>query len=158
MITVRPAKESDIIALAPIQLEVHAVHTSAFPWRYKELTSETLNGYVQFHLSNPESRVFVAQVDKSIVGYAVIATKKYSENDFLKPYECANLDQLAVLSSAQRKGIGAALLAACKDALPTLNQKRLELDVWNFSGNAADFFISQGFSAFNTKMSLVLDG
>jgi hypothetical protein len=63
MISVRQANESDIVALVPIQLDVHALHTAEFPWRYKQLTSEALKDYIQSHLVNPVSRIFVAHID-----------------------------------------------------------------------------------------------
>lgn len=157
MASIRLGRKEDLQFLVPIQQQVQEIHRSAFPWRFKSMTNEVLLGCLTSQLEDVSSRLLVCEESQRLVGYALIRTIEYKNNEFLLSYRAAYLDQIAILDSYRGSGIGRDLILACKLLLPELGTTRLELDVWEFEGSATEFFRSMGFEVYNRKMSLEVD-
>lgn len=73
-------------------------------------------------------------------------------------YQCArrfyHIEEFGVDAAFRRRGVGAALLAFCKQEAARMQFPRVELDVWAFNEDAQRFYEAIGFRTYRSLMEL----
>ncbi len=124
--TIRPAEPDDAPAIATVHSRSRRVTMPYLPEGSHRRSHEQVTAWVGEHVL-PGNRVWVAEQDGQVVGYAAL------EGDLL--------DQLYLLPEARRQGIGTALLDEVKRASPG------GVRLWVFQANvdAQAFYRRHGF-------------
>jgi ribosomal protein S18 acetylase RimI-like enzyme len=91
-------------------------------------------------------RIFVAEGDSGILGYASMLTRVSAEDERDEiPYTYAYVDDLGVLASSRSKGVGALLLETCENLAREAGQRWIRLGVLAANERARSFYARQGY-------------
>ena len=156
MINIRPASESDLVALGRFGAALMRQHHASDPRRFI-LTDRPEDGYGRFlvsQLANPDSLVLVAERGNEILGYLFAGIEPTSWRDLRGP--CGFIHDVYVHDSARRQGIGQGLV---RGAIEWAHSRgRAQVVLWSKSGNddAQRLFAKLGFR--QTMIEMTLDG
>jgi ribosomal protein S18 acetylase RimI-like enzyme len=157
---IRKATSDDIPAVSELNQTVQMLHVSHAPHLFKAPADGALafRSWFEKVLIDPDSTVLVAERDGAAVGY-VYAQEIRREETWIRPAQrFILLHHIAVATLFQNAGIGTALVIALFQVANTNGVSRLELDVWAFNTPAKSFFSKFGFSVFNHRMEVSVDG
>ena len=124
-------------------------------------------------LTNPEERMWVAELNGNLVGYLMGSLASASKPRPLRQWlqelrfgrraTAGNPTQLTgwiedcfVLKEVRRQGIGSALVRAALSWFKENHVRRIELGIWMANGHGQAFWERQGFLPVRIKMSKVL--
>jgi len=151
---VRSAVQSDAQAIAALNGVVQSLHHRHRPDWFKPAEAETFLPVVEGWLSNQQFAVFVAEDDLGrLVAYATGVRFERPDNPLTCGASVVELDQLAVLESARRQGIGRALSERVIGWAAEVGASRVELSTWEFNDDARRLFTSLGFAATSLRMA-----
>jgi len=154
---VRPARAEDIPTLARLNETVQGVHAAMHPQLFKVAPeTATIQGWFADFLAKPGAHLLLGEEAGAPVGYIAGAIVRYPENPFRLSFALGLVDQLTIVSEAQRRGYGERLLGALLAIFRAEGVARVELSVWAFNEGARRFYERQGFATFNYRMSLDL--
>ena len=154
--TVRAAVRSDLEALAQMNAEVQHLHARAMSSLFKMPDLDAVRRQFEAWLDTPQMRIGLAEVDGRHAGYTVSRVRHKHDNPFRYAHRVVTIDQICVRSSVRRKGVGRRLIDAVRAWARDLGVDRVELDVWDFNGDAQAFFESQGFQTTQRFMALAV--
>lgn len=162
MVTIRPAKETDLKTLCDLYFEFHEFHAHYFPSFLQSLGEpsakelEELGRKVMEIIQGSGSTILVAEESGRVVGFAEIYLRQPDpDNLALTPTIHAHLQSLLVTSTFRRKGIGRRLLRAAEAWAIERGAVELRLDIWEFSTNPFGFYQKSGYHTY--RRSLVKD-
>jgi len=155
-IHVRAATKEDYVSLLPIARETQEKHVQAHPHIFQSGTAGLPEKYYLGLLKGGSKVVYVAEVERSIVGYVIMELSKVAYLDILVPRKVAFIADIAVMKSHQGKGIGYALFQKCVEWAKAKEADSLDLMVWEFNKDALAFYERQGMESMNRTMSLAL--
>ncbi len=155
-IHVRAATKEDYVSLLPIARETQEKHIQAHPHIFQSGTAGLPEKYYLGLLKGGSKVVYVAEVERSIVGYVIMELSNVAYLDILVPRKVAFIADIAVMKSHQGKGIGYALFQKCVEWAKTKEADSLDLMVWEFNKDAMAFYERQGMESMNRTMSLAL--
>lgn len=147
LVLTRAAETSDLEALTVLCAEVHALHVAAHPERFRTLDAEAIRRSLADRLANPQQRVLVALRGEIVVGYVVLVVREFAAHAFGIARRVIDLEQIAVATDEQGKGVGDVLVAAARDFARERQIPEIELTVWAFNERARRFFSRHGFVA-----------
>jgi GNAT superfamily N-acetyltransferase len=156
MISIRPASQSDLLALGRMGAALMRQHHASDSRRFI-LTDRPEEGYGRFlvsQLANPDTVVLVAERENDILGYVFAGLEPTSWRDLRGP--CGFIHDVYVQESARRQGTGKSLVRA---AIAWAHSRGMEQVVlWSKSGNegAQRLFAKLGFR--DTMIEMTLDG
>jgi ribosomal protein S18 acetylase RimI-like enzyme len=156
MISIRPASQSDLVALGRMGAALMRQHHASDPRRFI-LTDRPEDGYGRFlvsQLANPNCLVLVAERADEILGYVFAGLEPTSWRDLRGP--CGFIHDVYVHESARRQGTGLSLVRA---AIAWAHSRgRAQVVLWSKSGNdgAQRLFAKLGFR--ETMIEMTLDG
>jgi ribosomal protein S18 acetylase RimI-like enzyme len=161
-VTVRPATESDLPALARLDLTYPTdralalersgaapQHTFAFRWRSREPGTATVYEYTEEVLRRYLSRAdlfLVAEVDGEIAGLLTVLLPSFTD--------AGEITDLAVHRPLRRRGAGRALVDAALQFLRSRELRAMWVEPRADNAEAIEFYLSLGFrlSGFNDRM------
>ena len=98
--------------------------------------------------------MIAACLDGTVCGFAIV---QYIDRP-ASAYQCArrfyHIEEFGVDAAFRRRGVGAALLAFCKQEAARMQFPRVELDVWAFNEDAQRFYEAIGFRTYRSLMEL----
>lgn len=142
-ITIRDAVMEDCERIRPLQKEIADLHHKGRPDLFKtEARYFTREAFAE-RLNDPNHTIYIAEADHGeVVGYAFAWMISYRNHSTYIDHDCFYIDDICVLNSYQRNGIGKRLFECCKEKAKEKNCKRLELGVWEFNKDAIAFYES----------------
>jgi len=146
MIEIRRAEAGDVAALLGLHREVHAVHLAERPDQFKPTRDEEIAGVYRTRLSAANTKVWLAMLDGRAVGHVVAIHHQRAEHAMCPARQWWDVDELGVMSSHRRSGIGRALLQTVIDAATAAGISEIELNSWAFNSTAHAAFESFGFT------------
>lgn len=102
------------------------------------------------HLQSPTADVFVAELAKAIVGYAMMFYRRTSS--------VGRLYSIATLPAARGKGVAAGLMAACERAARKRGCETLRLEVREDNAGAIGLYEKLGYERFGRYEDYYEDG
>lgn len=102
-------------------------------------------------LADPTVTIFIAEEKGDILGCILCKLNERPENPFTYASRVLHIDQISVRPTAQKQGIGAALMQRADAFAAELQVQRIQLESWGFNLDAHRFFESQGFEKFNFR-------
>ena len=152
-ILVRRASRADAETISRLNADVQAIHAAALPGWFKPASTGTLPPEAAAELiEDPDSLVFLAELDSEPAGYAYAEVIRRPEEPWREAYEMVYLHHISVRPACRRKGVGEALIGAWRVAAGELGITLLALDVWTFNEDARRFFRRHGFAAYNERL------
>ena len=144
-ITIRNAVIEDCERIRPLQKEIADLHHNGRPDLFKaEPRYFTKEGFLE-RLNDPKHTVLIAETKNGqVVGYAFAWVIAYREHSTYVDFDCFYVNDLCVLKSHQRRGIGKKLMECCKERAREQKCKVMELGVWNFNREAIAFYQNCG--------------
>lgn len=152
-IIIRGAEQADCVKIRPLQKEIADLHHAGRPDLFREEARYYSEEDFAEILAAPEHFVFIAEDEKGeVVGYAFAWVIDYEKHTTYKPFLCFYIDDICVLSSHKRQGIGRLLFEKCKAQAEVCGCKMMDLGVWGFNREAIAFYESMGMKERLRKM------
>lgn len=144
-ITIRTAVLEDHKRIRPLQKEIADLHHDGRPDLFKIQPRYFTKKAFNKRLKDPHQTIYIAETDHGeVVGYAFAWIISYRDHSTYVDFDRFYIDDICVLKSYQRKGIGKRLFECCKQKAQEQKCKMLELGVWSFNKNAIAFYESCG--------------
>ncbi len=143
--SIRLAVEEDVAALVVLNAEVHALHVASRPDRFKPGEPGEVEAWLRQHLASPAARVWLAEIDGTLVGYAVVMMRERAHGPFCPERVWWELDQVGVCASHRRRGVGRALVGRVLEQARLAQVTDVELTSWSFNRDARAAFRRLGF-------------
>lgn len=144
----------DARLLAELNAVVQRLHYDALPEHYTPVDVDSATSFFENELESPQTHVLFAEVGTlGVVGYALTKETQRPATPFAHSRSFLELDQLAVLSSHQRKGTGRRLMEEVLDLARSLGLERVELTVMSFNEAAFKAHERVGFETVGVRMA-----
>ena len=144
-LTVRFAREGDEETIASLLVDIHTLHAKGRPDLFGKGHAKFDAEAVRRMFHSDDQPFFVADDGEGVVGYA-ICKKIRNQNPVQGDYTTLYLDDLNVDERARRRGVGSALLDACRAYAKASGCYNLTLNVWAFNEGAIAFYQKNGFA------------
>jgi ribosomal protein S18 acetylase RimI-like enzyme len=154
VVTIRRARDDDVSLLLELNREVQVLHAAAEPRQFKPVVTDLAPFAVL--VSDPETYAFIAEVGGEAAGYCVCKVLRRPDGPFSYAATAVYVDQMAVLSAYQRRGVGAAMIERAKSLATEVGADWIDLEVWSFNSGAQQFYAAQGFAPAKYRMRLNL--
>lgn len=154
MIKVEIPQVSDLEIIDKIALQVHDCHVK---WR-PDIFEHTDYIFKEEDLKNliQEENIFVAKLDKQIVGYILLSKRENKKNGYKYRKEL-DIDAMGVLDTYRNQGIGYELLEYIKKYAKEHNYTDLRLTVNEENENARHLYEKVGFKIKNIAYSMKIN-
>ena len=152
--SIRPATIGDYEQLCCVWEVGDALHREALPHIFRSSGEPPMDRTnVQALIAGPNSAIIVADAGGEVIGVMTILEKLVTATAFKVARRYVEIDNMAVKQSAQRQGVGRALIDAAADWARGRGVTRLELNVYEFNEAAAALYRGAGFSTQNRRMT-----
>jgi ribosomal protein S18 acetylase RimI-like enzyme len=153
--SIRPATIADYGQLSDLWEVEDARHRGALPHIFRRPDGTPRDrGAVASLIAGPDSAVLVADSGDEVIGAVTLLEKSASPAPIRLARKYVEIDSMVVSPSAQRQGIGRALMAAATEWARERGITNVELNVYEFNEAAAAFYRSTGFSTFIRRIGL----
>ena len=157
-IKIRTAVMDDCERIRPLQKEIADLHHKGRPDLFKTEARYFTRESFSERLNDPKHTVYIAETDKGeVVGYAFAWIISHRNHPTYIDFDCFYIDDICVLKSHRRNGIGRMLFERCKEKARENKCKMIELGVWEFNKNAIAFYEKCGMSACTRRMEYRLE-
>lgn len=154
-IDVRPARPDDAEAISRLATRVQALHAAAEPGVFRPAGAATFPpGTVRALMAIPSHRLWVAAADGAVAGYAYAILRDVPETPWKYAARVCAIEQMGVDERHRRRGLGARLLAAVRDAAAAWGAAEIRLTVWEFNAEARAFYARHGFGGYQRHLRL----
>lgn len=155
----RLAKLVEAEQLADLNGFVQQLHHEQRPDWFKPPNASAFLPVVRAWLTADSTAVFVTQDSHGdLLGYSVGVQHERPDNALKYGASFVELDQVVVVPSARREGVGRSLCTAVLDWAKARGVDRVELSTWDFNHTAQRTFESLGFAPTARRMSLPIAG
>jgi ribosomal protein S18 acetylase RimI-like enzyme len=141
----RRAQLEDLGALVALHEEVHDIHLTARPDQFRTPDKSALEKRFRELLAAPDTKVWVAEVDGNVVGYAVQLFRQRPEHTVVRELRWCEIDMIGVFAAQRNQGIGKALIQTIVDDARAAGIEQVELTSWAFNADAHRAFEKSGF-------------
>ena len=155
-ILIRRAKERDAREVLGLLAQVLEIHAAIRPDVFVSGTTKYKEEELKAIFLDDSMPVFVAEEDKSVVGYVFCKMKKNPEGGNLVPFSSVYIDDLCVDEKARGRGIGEALFRYALDYARKAGCYEVTLNVWEGNDGARRFYQKMGMLPKSTTMELIL--
>ena len=151
---IRPATIGDYEQLCCVWEVGDTLHSEALPHIFRSPGEPSMDRTsVQALIAGPNSTIIVADAEREVIGVMTILEKLVTATAIRVARRYVEIENMAVKQSAQRQGVGRALIDAATDWARGRGVTRLELNVYEFNEAAAALYRGAGFSTQNRRMT-----
>ncbi len=156
-IFIRSAEQDDCAKIRPLQKEIADLHHAGRPDLFREEARYYSDEDFARMVNDPQHFIFIAEDAGEVVGYAFAWLIDYKNHTTYKPFLCFYIDDICVLSSHRRRGIGRMLFEKCREQARLCGCKMMDLGVWGFNREAIAFYESMGMRERIRKMEYTIE-
>lgn len=128
-------------------------HRKALPRRFRRPPHGYPERSLKRTLSDRLSKIFIAELDGEVVGYACLRVKAWPNHPIFKPGKYLSIEELVVAPKARRQGIGRRLMAHVEKFAKKRGYRQVELHVWGFNRAAEAFYEGLGYKTSRRHLS-----
>ena len=150
--TIRPATVGDQVALAELNAVVQQMHHDVAPEWFKPPDLAPAIDFFREALRSDALRIFVAEVDGVVRGYALARLQQRPETALTYGGLVVELDQICVDPAYRGRGLGRQLIDQVRSLATDVGATHMQLTVWEFNRHAREVFERAGFAATMTRM------
>ena len=157
-ITIRPATPADYETLCQLFTTVDQLHIDNLPHIFQQPTSPAREeSYLLERMADETVGLFIAEMAGAAVGLieGVLRYAPYLPMVVQRKYVV--VETLAVVPSAQRQGVGQALMAHMETWAREQGAENLDLSVWAFNEGALAFYEQLGYEVTLLRMAKWLE-
>jgi ribosomal protein S18 acetylase RimI-like enzyme len=151
MITLTETKDHQL--LAGMNEQVQSWHHSMYPHIFRPYAQADIALFFESVLKEENATAFVAQENGQPLGYTLFFIRHSAENAFQYPSKSIHIDQILVLESNRKKGIGQLMMDKVCEIAKAKDIELIDLNHWAANDTARRFFTKNGFSCYNERMS-----
>jgi ribosomal protein S18 acetylase RimI-like enzyme len=152
-IIVRSATLADYEDTCALLGAVDELHRRNVPWLFrKPLAEPRSRDFFGRLLQGEDSTVLVAQAGTTLVGVATAILRDAPELAVFVPQRWGVLDNIAVLESWRRRGVGSSLTREAERWMTRRGANWIELGVYAFNEDARAFYQALGYLPVSTKL------
>lgn len=156
-VKIREAAHGDYQSLCKIYEELDEFHRLNHPELFvKPEDCARTTDYIDEIIDSDGKVLFVAEIDSEIVGFAECYIQRSSDFPVVKKREWIQLENIAVKKEYQKQHVGSALLRKVVQWAHSKSINRIELKVYSFNNNAAEFYADNSFKDLSKTMYLDL--
>ena len=160
-IRIRHAVADDYEAACRLWSEVDALHAAQLPhlFRTTELPARSRRAFDR-DIEDTQSALFLAEMDGAVVALAhvhIYEQPEQAEMPALIPRRYAEIEELAVASAHQRRGIASRLMRAAHRWIRDRGINEIELIVYEFNEPAMRLYRKLGYSPAGRRLWRKLD-
>lgn len=152
---IRFAKDTDLDRINELLYQVHKVHSDARPDLFKQGAKKYTDEEVLKIINDSHYKVFVADIDSKVVGYAFCIIKE-EESNSLCHIKTLYVDDLCVDKEIRGKHIGSSLFNSVCDYAKKNNFYNVTLNVWASNKEALKFYEKIGLQIQKIGMEKIL--
>ncbi len=153
----RFADMSDLAGINVLHEQLHIQHIGYRPDIFAPIEQPIFDSLMAAYLTDEKKRIIVSENDGVIDGYAAVSVCDTAKGaGEILPFLFVEVNELCVAETAQRKGIGTALLDHVKAFGKELGAKFVELGVNASNTRAQEFYKANGMFVKNYKMQYKL--
>lgn len=155
---IRDAVAEDRERVVPLQQEIAQLHHDARPDLMRPIGRFFTEESFRERLSSPDHTVLVAETESGqVVGYAFAWVIRHRDHSTYIDFDSYYIDDICVLKSQQRNGVGKALFDSCVQRAKAFGCRNLELGVWSFNRGAIAFYEACGMTERLRRMEMKLE-
>jgi ribosomal protein S18 acetylase RimI-like enzyme len=155
MLELRQARTRDLDALVELHEPLRKLYVQNAPDIGKQVVDPAeVRDFFEMILDDAKSSITVAEQNGLVVGFLWSHVVTQADGAFARANRHTYIIALAVAPSAQRRGIGTALLEHAKACALENDAGELMLDVYSTNEEARRFYEARGFLPHLTKMRL----
>lgn len=152
-LVVRRAAAEDCQAVCEMLEELHLIHSCALPGVFRKPDASAMfRDRVEELVHEPDSAVFVAEVDGEVAGAALAVVRDSPDRMAMMPRRYGWVESIGVRERFRREGVGSALMHAAERWSRENGASTCELNVWEFNQAAIRFYESLGFETASRRM------
>ena len=152
--TVRFARENELERVNELRKQVNDLHVKGRPDIFKPGFSEELADHVYTIRNDPDQKIIVAERDDILCGFAVLHHIRKPENPFMFERDFLDIDEFCVDEAFRRTGVATEMIAFIRSYAKTQGFDRIELNMWEFNGDALAFYEAAGFKTYRRYMEM----
>ncbi len=150
---VRAATLGDYEGMCALLAGADELHRRHAPWLFREPTTEPRSrAFFEQLLNREDSTVLVAEAGESLVGVATALLRNAPDFAVFVAQRWGVLDNIAVLESWRRRGVGTSLTREAERWAQSRDAKWIELGVYEFNDAARAFYRTLGYLPVSTKL------
>lgn len=154
---IRKATMDDYDGIVALHLESDRYHAEREPWIYQQTTdAHRSRDFINSQIIEPKGLFLIAEIDGAVAGFAYGYEEEKGALPFHRKRTFFTLDNLAVLESHRRQGIGKCLL---EEVIAYVRDRRYDdiiLNVYCFNEDAIGLYTGAGFQPLTQDMILKL--
>jgi len=156
-VLIRPAIDTDYEAVCRVFAEGDAFHSRGRPDLFRPATPSRSIEFFEYSLKDEERGLWVAENHEGIVGLVEwhVETRPERPNMFARRF--IMVESLLVSETAQRQGIGTALMKTVHDWGRERQLTEIELNVHEFNQGAISFYKGLGYRTSLRRMHFDVD-
>jgi len=151
---IRRAIVADADLLARLNAFVHDVHVAERPDQFKPTNAAELTGWFRERLGQPTTLAWIAEESGRPVGFALAMHHRRAATPFAPARDWFEIDQIAVETGYQRRGIGRRLLESAIAEARGLAIREIEVTSWSFNERMHGLLRQVGFKPKLTRFEL----
>lgn len=155
-VDVRRAGEKDIPSLLTLLSQVLEVHARIRPDYFVSGQTKYSNSELEQILDDDGKRVYVAEVDGTVAGYAFCELKEMPDKPFVEHFKYLYIDDLCVDESFRGKDVATKIFEHVKVEAKALGCRDITLNVWAGNDRANAFYKKMGMKPQKTTMEIKL--
>lgn len=156
--TIREATAQDMPEIILLLYESDIFHWDALPDHFGNPGEPVrVEHYVKHLLDEENGVMFVAERENAIVGLVQLAAFDQRAGPHPREWPHAKIGDIVVTRESRRSGVGRMLMAAATDWAKARGAAEIELEVWDFNGNARALYESLGYKTTKRTMLRRLD-
>jgi ribosomal protein S18 acetylase RimI-like enzyme len=150
----RVATPADAAVLAGLNHHAQIVHHERVPEWFPPPGDPDVVDVLRRWLRGPAAVGFVAETDGRAIGYVLAGVHHRPATPLTREGAWIDLDQIAVVPEARRRGVARALCQQVIAHARHLGLDEVQLNVWSFNAEAQALFTSLGFESRSLRLSL----
>ena len=156
-VEIRLANQADFDQVGKIFAEENQFHADLVPEVIQTADPIMPPEWFDDVLGNPRKTLFVAQIDKELVGLVLVELKTNIDDPIFKPRKYMYISEIAVAASHRGLGIGRSLMENAHQWAQNQGITEIELRVWERNHQAIAFYQVLGYWMWQHTMRLTID-
>ena len=152
--TVRFARENELERVNELRKQVNDLHVAGRPDIFKPGFSKELADHIDTIRNDPDQKIVVCEREGVICGFAVLHHIRKPENPFMFERDFLDIDEFCVDEVQRRTGVATEMIAFIRSYAKTQGFDRIELNMWEFNGDALAFYEAVGFTTYRRYMEM----
>lgn len=156
---IRKTIPDDLPGIVKLLFEIDELHNDSRPDIFKAHSSKYTLDELGELLCNEKYTLISAidqNSDNSVIGYLICISQEIKETVMLLPRKIFYIDDFCVSKVCQHNNIGTQLFEFAKEYAKSNNFDSVELNVWEFKGNARKFYEKCGMTMQKSTMEYKL--